>query len=102
MLVIVFTSRSWSRALISSRRRASRLRTMTLFKQTAGVIQSMEEQEEQAEAGARVVLPDLVAALVAATVAVLHAARVADPDGQVQVPVGHATHQVVPRGPSCR
>jgi hypothetical protein len=33
---------------------------------------------------------------------VLLEARVADPDGQVQVPVEQATHQVVLRGPSCR
>ena len=70
---------------------------MTLFNQTAGVIQSMEEQVCPREAWdnpEEVVLPDLVAATVAVPPV--------DPDGQVQVPVEQATHQVVPRGPSCR
>ena len=68
---------------------------MTLFKQTAGVIQSMEEQEAALQTDPEeVVLPDLVAATVAVPPV--------DPDGQVQVPVEQATHQVVPRGPSCR
>ena len=58
----------------------------------------MEEQE----AALRAFKPAPVAALVVATVAVLHPDLVADPDGQVQVPVEQATHQAVPRGPSCR
>ena len=66
---------------------------MTLFKQTAGVIPSMEEQEAA--------LLEARVARVAVAVVLLEA-RVADPDGQVQVPVEQATHQAVPRGPSCR
>jgi hypothetical protein len=69
---------------------------VTLFKQTAGVIQSMEEQEE-ALLEARVARVAVAVVLLEARLAV--AATVAqgtvDPDGQ-------APHQVVPRGQSCR
>ena len=68
-----------------------------LFKRTVGVIQSMEEQEAAFQTDPEeVVLPDLVAATVAVPQGTV------DPDGQVQVPVEQATHQAVPRGPSCR
>ena len=73
---------------------------MTLFKQTAGVIQSMEEQTAIQE---EVVLPE------GAQVAVAPVDQVAVVPVAPQVPVavvGHkaeqATRQVVLRGPSCR
>ena len=70
---------------------------MIFFKQTAGVIQSMEKQTAIHE---EMVLPEGVQVAVAPVdqVAVV---PVVPLDGQPQVPAEQATHQVVLRGPSC-